>query len=95
MTETSTTVTQFPISQRIGTLGSAGQLMPGTLARVVKQDGSLAGYDEEGELHVYGPQMALCYTNNAEAYVQIYLHFAFCSEWTLGLGRTRLIMLMC
>ena len=67
MTETCTTVTMVPISQRIGTLGSAGQLLPGCIARVVKVDGTFAGYDEEGELHVTGPQMALCYSNNEQA----------------------------
>ena len=59
----------IPITQRIGTLGSAGQLIPGCVARVVKADGSLADYEEEGELVVTGPQMALRYTNNEEAYV--------------------------
>ena len=69
MTETCTTVTMLPITQRIGTLGSGGQLMPGCIARVVKADGSLADYDEEGELHVTGPQMALRYTNDEKACV--------------------------
>lgn len=69
MTETSTSVTMFPTTQYIGTLGSAGQLIPGTIARIVKIDGILADYDEEGELHVTGPSMALRYLNNDEAYV--------------------------
>ena len=69
MTETCTTVTMLPITQRIGTFGSAGQLLPGCVARIVKSDGSLADYEEEGELHVTGPQMALCYSNNEQAYV--------------------------
>jgi len=67
MTETSTTLTMYPLDQRIGTLGSAGQLIPGTIARVLKSDGTLAGYNEEGELVVTGPQMALRYANNEEA----------------------------
>jgi 4-coumarate--CoA ligase len=69
MTETCTTVSMFPASQRLGTLGSAGQLVPGVRARVIKSDGTVAGYGEEGELHVTGPQMALHYLNNEEAYV--------------------------
>ena len=48
-------------------MGSAGQFMPGVQARIVKEDGSLAGYNEVGELHVSGPQMALRYLNNKEA----------------------------
>lgn len=69
MTETSTTVCMFPWHQRLGTLGSAGQFAPGIRARVVKEDGSLATYGEQGELVVTGPSMALGYANNAEAYV--------------------------
>lgn len=57
----------IPITQHIGTPGSAGQLVPGCSARVVKPDGSLAGYDEEGELHITGPNMALRYTNDEKA----------------------------
>ncbi len=47
----------------------AGQLLPGVIARVVKPDGTLAGYDEAGELVVYSPSNALRYENNAEAWV--------------------------
>jgi len=67
MTETCTTVTMHPPHQKVGTLGSAGQLIAGTIAKVVKEDGTLAGYNEEGELHVKGPQMALRYANDAKA----------------------------
>ncbi|KAG6872214.1 hypothetical protein C0992_009757, partial [Termitomyces sp. T32_za158] len=45
----------------------AGQLLPGTIARTVKADGSLAGYDEAGELYIKTPSVALGYANNAEA----------------------------
>lgn len=67
MTETCTSITMFPASQYFGTQGSAGQLIPATIARIVKADGSLANYGEEGELHVTGPSMALRYVNNDEA----------------------------
>ncbi|ETW87101.1 hypothetical protein HETIRDRAFT_377848 [Heterobasidion irregulare TC 32-1] len=67
MTETCTTVSMWPITQKIGTLGSAGQLMPGNRARVVKEDGTFAKVGEQGELVVTGPSMALRYTNNEEA----------------------------
>lgn len=67
MTETCTVITMFPLSQHIGTLGSAGQLLPGNIARVVKADGKLADYEEEGELHVKAPSAALRYLNNEEA----------------------------
>ena len=55
MTETCTAVTMFPVSQRIGTFGSAGQLVPGCIAKVVKEDGvcdeSAQGADLEAELY--------------------------------------------
>ncbi|KAG6854215.1 hypothetical protein C0991_009233 [Blastosporella zonata] len=57
----------LPATQRIGTLGSAGQLIPGIVARVVKEDGSLAKEGEQGELVIKGPSMALCYMNNEAA----------------------------
>ncbi len=69
MTETCTTVTFPRIDQKIGTLGSGGQLLPGDVARVIKPDGSLAGFNEPGELVVKGPSVSLCYLNNPEAYV--------------------------
>ena len=71
MTETCTTVSMIPSTVHIGTLGSAGQLVPGCFAKVLKEDGSLAGYNEEGELLITGPNMALRYTNDEKAYVKI------------------------
>ncbi|KAI0785098.1 amp dependent CoA ligase [Abortiporus biennis] len=67
MTETSTTVTFPRIDQKIGTPGSAGELLPGCIARVVKEDGSLAKFGEKGELWVKTPSSALRYLNNDEA----------------------------
>lgn len=67
MTETSTTVAFPQIEQKVCTPGSAGRLVPGIIARVVKPDGSLAGYGEPGQLVVKGPAMALRYMNNEEA----------------------------
>ncbi|CAE6481130.1 unnamed protein product [Rhizoctonia solani] len=69
MTETATTVLMAPL-EHMGTggvPGSAGRLIPNTVAKVVKSDGTLAGYDEPGELVVKGPQMALRYSNNEQA----------------------------
>lgn len=51
----------------MGTLGSAGQLVSGTIAKVVKTDGSLGGVDEPGELWVKGGQVVLGYLGNDEA----------------------------
>ena len=85
MTETCTTVTMWPITQRRGISGSkrflvfseslnktcfllgCGHLLPGTVARVVKPDGSLAGYDEPGEFVIKTISVALGYANNLQA----------------------------
>ncbi|KDQ63355.1 hypothetical protein JAAARDRAFT_147584 [Jaapia argillacea MUCL 33604] len=67
MTETATSVANISIHQKVGTLGSAGTLVPGVVARVVRPDGSLAKIGEQGELFVKSPANALCYLNNEEA----------------------------
>lgn len=67
LTETCTTVSMIPASQRVGTIGSAGQLVPGIEARVVKADGQLARPGEFGELVVKGPSMAIGYLDNDKA----------------------------
>ncbi|KAF5391038.1 hypothetical protein D9757_003956 [Collybiopsis confluens] len=67
MTETCGTVSMFPLSQKIGTLGSGGQLLPGTKAKVVKEDGTIAQVGEVGELYVQGGQVALGYYGNQKA----------------------------
>lgn len=67
MTETCAAVSMFPTSQKVGTLGSAGQLVSGTVGKVVKTDGSLAKVGEAGELWIQGGQVALGYYENEEA----------------------------
>ncbi|KAJ7489366.1 acetyl-CoA synthetase-like protein [Mycena latifolia] len=67
LTETCGTVGMFPLNQKVGTLGSGGQLLPGTLAKVVKADGTLAKELEAGELYVKGGQVALGYYGNEKA----------------------------
>lgn len=67
MTETSTSVVMCPLSQKVGTIGSVGQLIAGVRARVVKEDGTLANSGEPGELVVKIPSAALRYRNNEKA----------------------------
>ncbi|KAK2461344.1 hypothetical protein APHAL10511_006629 [Amanita phalloides] len=67
MTETCTAVTMFSITRKRGVPGSSGILMPGIAAKVVKSDGTLAGYGEEGELVIKSPSVALGYSNNKQA----------------------------
>ncbi|KAK1225412.1 hypothetical protein PQX77_011661, partial [Marasmius sp. AFHP31] len=55
------------IEKKRGTSGSAGKLMPGVKARILKPDGTFAGYDEPGELIIYSPSNALQYFNNEQA----------------------------
>ncbi|KAG0708433.1 hypothetical protein DFH29DRAFT_870962 [Suillus ampliporus] len=47
--------------------GSAGILVPGVEARIIRPDGSLAGPNEPGELHVRGGAAALGYKGNDKA----------------------------
>lgn len=67
LTETCTSVSMIPSSQKLGTIGSAGRLLPGFQARVIKADGQLAQPGEPGELIVKGPSIALGYLNNEKA----------------------------
>lgn len=46
-----------------------GILAPGIDGKVVKPDGTLVGYDEEGELCIRTPAAAIGYLDNEEAYV--------------------------
>ncbi|KAJ7505503.1 hypothetical protein B0H11DRAFT_1796321 [Mycena galericulata] len=67
MTETCTVTSIWPIERKRGISGSAGQLIPGVVARIVKADGMLGGYNEIGELVIKSPSNALGYHNNAQA----------------------------
>lgn len=67
MTESSASISMFSTDSRLGVPGSAGKLLPGVIARVVKADGTLAGFNEPGELQVKMPSLALGYLNNEEA----------------------------
>jgi len=47
--------------------GSVGMLLPGVEARVVREDGRLAGLNEPGELHIRAGCVALGYWKNPKA----------------------------
>ncbi|KAJ7705421.1 phenylacetyl-CoA ligase [Mycena rosella] len=74
LTETCGTVGMFPLTQNVGTLGSGGQLLPGTFAKVVKPDGTLAKELEVGELYVKGGQVALGYYGNEKATKETFIN---------------------
>ena len=58
----------FPqLEQKICTPGSAGRLVPGITARVVKPDGKMGGFNELGQLVIRSDAVALGYLNNEEA----------------------------
>lgn len=67
LTESVTSISMFSTESRIGVPGSAGRLLPGVVARVVKTDGTHARFNEPGELQVKMPSLALGYWNNEEA----------------------------
>ena len=67
MTETSGTISMFSPDTKLGVPGSAGRLLPGMVAKVVKNDGTLAGFNEPGELQVKTPCVALGYVNDYDA----------------------------
>ncbi|KAK7048191.1 phenylacetyl-CoA ligase [Favolaschia claudopus] len=67
MTETCTVTSIWSIERKRGLSGGAGQLVPGVVARVVKTDGTVGGYNDVGELVVKSPSNALAYYNNHQA----------------------------
>jgi 4-coumarate--CoA ligase len=73
MTETATTISMMPPIRNRDSLNSAGQLLPGVIAKVVKEDGTLAGPSEPGELFVKQPSNALGYLNNEQATKEIFI----------------------
>lgn len=59
---------QWPLEQNYSvTPGSGGQLISGWEAKIIKEDGTLGGYDELGELVLRGPSVALRYEGNPAA----------------------------
>ncbi|KAN0087719.1 hypothetical protein V8E55_006340 [Tylopilus felleus] len=66
-TESSTVITTWSLENKCDLSGSAGQLIPGITARVEKPDGTLAEFDEPGELVVRTPSLALEYAGDPEA----------------------------
>ncbi|KAF7357705.1 Acetyl-CoA synthetase-like protein [Mycena venus] len=64
-TESTGVVSMWPTRTKHGFNG--GELAPGVRARIVKSDGTLAGYNEPGELLLKTPAAALGYFGNEEA----------------------------
>jgi len=62
-------ISTWPVDKQHELSGSAGRILPGIAARVEKLDGTLARFDEPGELVVKTPSSALGYFGNPEAYV--------------------------
>ena len=69
LTESATIVAYLQKHKRIGTLGSAGILVSGVSVRIVKSDGTLAGFNELGELQLKSPSLCLGYLDNPTACV--------------------------
>ncbi|KAJ3514400.1 hypothetical protein NLJ89_g2401 [Agrocybe chaxingu] len=73
LTETCTTISQLQPERMLGTIGSAGALIPGVVAKVVKADGTLAKEGEQGELIVTGPWMPREYYGNPTATAETFV----------------------
>ncbi|KAG2140241.1 uncharacterized protein EDB93DRAFT_1089978 [Suillus bovinus] len=67
LTESGPVISSLALDKRCDLSGSAGQLLPGIIGRVEKPDGTLADFDEPGELVVKTQALALGYANNLEA----------------------------
>jgi acyl-coenzyme A synthetase/AMP-(fatty) acid ligase len=57
----------WPTRSKRGANG--GELVPGVSARLIKSDGTLADYNEPGELYLKTPAAALRYLDNEEGSV--------------------------
>jgi len=66
LTEVTATLSMMPLN-RPSSAGSAGQLVPGVRARVLREDGTLAGFNEPGELVVKTNAVTIGYLKNAQA----------------------------
>ncbi|KXN86772.1 4-coumarate--CoA ligase-like 7 [Leucoagaricus sp. SymC.cos] len=75
LTETVASVCLIPPEAKDVTVGSAGRLLPGIKARVMKPDGTLADEGERGELLVTGPSMASYYLDNPMATKETFVDF--------------------
>ncbi|KAG2145839.1 hypothetical protein DEU56DRAFT_788402 [Suillus clintonianus] len=67
LTESCTVISTWALDKRSDLSGGTGQLLPGIIGRVEKPDGTLADFDEPGELVVKTQALALGYANNPEA----------------------------
>ncbi|KAI0717915.1 hypothetical protein C8T65DRAFT_105329 [Cerioporus squamosus] len=73
MTKTATMIAFLQLDKQVGTLGCAGILLPGMTARVVRPDGTLAGFSEPGELHLRSAAFATGYFDNSAASAETFV----------------------
>ena len=71
LTETSPVATVNPIDGS-GVEGSIGLPVPSTIVKIVKEDGTDAGLNEEGEIYVKGPQVMKGYYNQPEETAKVF-----------------------
>lgn len=67
LTESCSVSVMFSADTKRGVSGSSGVILPGITVKIAQSDGTYAGYDEEGELIIKAPSMALGYANNKQA----------------------------
>lgn len=69
MIESCVTISFPRLDMKVCTLGSSGVLLPDVTAKVIKEDGTVAGFGEQGQLYVKAPSLALGYYQNEAAWV--------------------------
>ncbi|KAG1849862.1 hypothetical protein C8R48DRAFT_613814 [Suillus tomentosus] len=74
LTESGPVISSWALDKKSDLNGGTGQLLPGIIGRVEKPDGTLADFDEPGELVVKTQALALGYANNLEATKETFVH---------------------
>ncbi|KAG1829860.1 hypothetical protein EV424DRAFT_1535566 [Suillus variegatus] len=74
LTESGPVISSWALDKKSDLSGGTGQLLPGIIGRVEKPDGTLADFDEPGELVVKTQALALGYANNLEATKETFVH---------------------
>lgn len=85
MTESSPVATVNPINGS-GQIGTIGMPLPSTDVRIVGENGEVLGYDQIGEIQIYGPQVMKGYYNRPDETTKV-LKDGWLSTGDMGLAQ--------